>query len=115
MTLALRAAAETWYVHCFQRVRTNGFYERGIYRRINSEVTSHRGNVQPATGKDIARLAEGSRADGALTVFCDVEMRTAESPNQVADRVLYNGTEYEVSNVERWHVYSRYTLTKVGQ
>ena len=115
MTDALAVAAATWYTQCFQIKRTNGFYERGIYRRVNSELTWAKGNIQPASKLDVERLPEGSRADGALTAFADVTLRTTEAPNEVADRVLYQGVEYEVSGVERWPSYNRYVWTKVGQ
>lgn len=110
-----KQAAAIWYVHCFQLIRTEGFYDRGVYQRINTEVSSHKGNVQPAQQADIDRLPEGSRTDGAVTLFTDLALRTSESPNAIADRIMYQGVEYEVSGVERWPSHSRYTLTKVGQ
>lgn len=111
----LAAAARTHYRHCYQCKRAQGFYDRGVYVRLTPDLTCHRGNFQPAAQKDIQRLPEGSRADGAVTLYSDVEHKTAEAPNQVADRILYNGTEYEVSTAEYWSSHNRYILTKVGQ
>lgn len=111
----LAGAARTWYRHCYQAKRTAGFYDKGVYVRLTPDLTCHRGNFQPAGQKDIQRLPEGSRADGAQTLYTDVEHQTAEAPNQVADRIIYNGTEYEVSTADYWSSHNRYVLTKVGQ
>ena len=115
MTDALREALSQRHTKCFQLKRTNGFYERGIYRRIDSETTWESGDVQPASQAAIERLPEGSRTDGAITVFTHARMRTAASPNDVADRILYQGVEYEVSGEQIWPSDNVYTCTKVGQ
>lgn len=111
----LRSAAGRWYKHCYQAVRPGGHYDRGVYLRIDDDTTCHRGNFQPAAQKDIQRLPEGSRADGAVTLYTHTTHQTTESPNQVADRITYNGIEYEVSTGEQWQSHNRYVLTKVGQ
>jgi len=115
MNDALKEAAGFWYTQCFQIKRIAGFYDRGEYVRLQPSLSWAQGNIQPAGKLDIERLPEGARADGALTVFTDACLQTAEAPNQVADRVLYKGVEYEVSGVERWPTYNRYVWTKVGQ
>jgi hypothetical protein len=115
ITAQLAGAASTWYRDCFQLKRSNGFYEKGVYRRINSELSNHRGNIQPASKAQVERLPEGMRADGAISIFTDLVMRTADPPNQVADRVMVKGIEYEVGDVERWASYNEYVCAKVGQ
>lgn len=115
MTDALQAAASSWYTQCFQVKRVDGFYDQGVYQRLTPQLSWAKGNIQPASQLDVERLPEGARADGALTVFTDADLRTTEAPNQVADRVFVQGVEYEISTVERWPAYNRYTLTKVGQ
>lgn len=111
----LTQAAARWYVHCFQVLRTEGFYDRGIYRKVKSETFFCKGNLQPASQAQVDRLPEGARRDGALTMYTKAQLRTADSPNTVADRVLYNGVEYEISGFEHWTSHSEYTLTKVAQ
>ena len=111
----LRQAAGRWYVHCFQVLRTEGFYDQGIYRKTKSDAFFCKGNLQPASQATVDRLPEGARRDGALTAYSDVRLRTADSPNTVADRVLYNGVEYEISGFEHWASHSEYVLTKVSQ
>lgn len=111
----LKGAAAVWYDQCFQLLRTTGWYDRGVYKRGTPTITMHMGRFQPASQRDIQRLPEGSRADGAVVLFTDCELRTTEADNQVADRIMYRSTEYEVSGVEEWESHGRYTLTKVGQ
>ena len=115
MSDQLAGAAQIWYVHCYQAKRTEGFYERGIYQRNSSALSWHQGNIQPASKAQIERLPEGGRADGAITIYTQSTHRTAAAPNDLADRVLYQGVEYEISAVEHWPAYNEYLCTKVGQ
>ena len=115
MILSPTQAAKVWYNKAFQLKRTSGFYDRGVYQRRGTELSWHKGNFQPSGQRDIERLPEGSRADGSVVLFTCVSMRTAEAGQGVADRVLFKGTEYEVSTVEAWPSHYRYVLTKVGQ
>jgi hypothetical protein len=112
----LRDALTTRHVHCFQVKRAKGFYDKGVYRRLGEpELIWARGDIQPASQEQVERLPEGARADGAITIFTLTHLRTSESPNSVADKVLYQGVEYEVSQAERWPSHHAYTCTKVGQ
>ena len=111
----LRQANQTWHQTSFQLIRANGFFERGVYRRIDSQITWHKGNIQPASQRAIERLPEGTRSDGAIVLFTDVALRTAESSDYPADRIVCLGTEYEVSQSDGWSSHRRYTCTKVGQ
>lgn len=115
MTNALANAAAGWYRHCFQLVRAEGFYQRGVYKRLAPRLSWQRGNIQPASQRDIERLPEGTRADGAIKVFSGVFMRTAEAPNQLADRIMYKGTEYEIGSASYWESHNVYVCAKVGQ
>jgi hypothetical protein len=112
---ALKQAAGVWYRHRFQMVRAEGFYDNGTYKRLPPQLSWQRGNIQPASQRDVERLPEGARADGAVTVFSGALMRTHGSPNELADRIMYNGTEYEVSTAAYWESHNVYTCTKVGQ
>jgi hypothetical protein len=97
-------------------MRSEGFYHRGIYTKTGGgKPFWGRGNIQPASQKDTQRLPEGSRTDGVQTLFTDLQLRTVDSPNTVADRVMFNGTEYEVSTGEYWPSHNKFTLTKVKQ
>ena len=111
----LKAAAGIFHDCPFQLIHTSGFYDRGVYKRQGTTITWHKGDFQPAGERDIQRLPEGSRADGAMVLFTCLELQTAESPNAVADRVVYKGALYEVSGLNDWQSHNRYTLTKVGQ
>jgi hypothetical protein len=106
-----------FYRHSYQRLRAEGYYDQdtGHYVRLTPETSWHRGNFMPAGQKQIERLPEGTRADGAQTLYTDADLRTGEAPNQVADRVMYNGTEYAVSATSGWASHNWYVMTKVGQ
>lgn len=111
----LATVAQRWYRHCFQLVRSEGFYNNGVYKRLAPQISWQRGNIQPAAQAEVERLPEGTRSDGAVTVFTAAFMRVAASPNQLADRIMYKGTEYEVSSAEYWESHNRYVCAKVGQ
>ena len=115
MTDSLAEAASVFRDGCFQLIRTTGFYERGVYKRLDPVISWHKGDFQPASQADVERLPEGSRSNGAIVLFTDLELRPAEAPNAVADRIAYKGVQYEVSGAENWRSHNRYTLTKVGQ
>lgn len=111
----LRSTMGVFANQCYQILRTEGFYAQGVYQRTMTNTTWGRGNIQPASQRDVERLPEGARADGAVTLFTLDQLKTTESPNSVADRILVNGTEYEVSSGEYWPSHNRYLCTKVGQ
>jgi hypothetical protein len=105
-----------FYKHDYQRKRAaTGFYSRGHYIKGEPAYSWHRGNFMAPEQWQIQRLPEGSRIDGAVTLYTAAELVTAGSPNQTADRILFKGTEYEVSAGERWTSHNWYILTKAGQ
>jgi hypothetical protein len=54
-------------------------------------------------GKDLERLPEGQRSNGAVKIYTQAELNTADSPGQVpADLLLYEGTRYEVATLDDW-------------
>lgn len=111
----LQAVTEIWYRDCFQIIRTEGYYDRGVYKKTGSKPMPGRGNIQPASQKDTERLAEGSRTDGAVSLFTSLVLRPVDSPNTVADRIMFKGIEYEVSTAEYWPAFNKYVCTKVAQ
>ena len=111
----LKQAAARFYVHCFEVLRSEGFFDRGIFKKLPAAPFFCKGNIQPASQATVERLPEGARRDGALTLFTDLQLRTADSPDTVADRIAYQGTVYEISGFEHWSSHSEYVLTKVSQ
>lgn len=115
MMSVLGGAARMFYRHSFQVKRTAGFYDKGHYVKLDPAFFWAKGNFMAPSQKQIQRLPEGSRADGSQALYTAAELITAESPNQPADRVLFNGIEYEVTSGERWASHNWYIVTKVGQ
>lgn len=107
----------------FDIKRRTGFYEGGRYVKSEADTICARGNVQPSTLNDLKRLPEGSRTDGAITIFgafCletgeRIELKNGGAPNEVADRIVFDGIMYEVSGIGAWPQHRRYIATKAGQ
>lgn len=75
----------------------------GMY--IEPEPTETRGvqaSVQPASGEDLELLEEGARKREAITAWTKYELRTALQESHPADRVVYQGSTYEVMHVRNW-------------
>ncbi len=58
-------------------------------------------SLQPANHTELLRLPEGLRTRGAIVIFTDGDLRTAnESLNQEADRVVHQGEEWEIVKLD---------------
>ena len=107
----------------FDVIRRSGFYEQGRYVTRDDETIHARGNVQPATADDLKRLPEGSRTDGTISIWgafrldtcCLFELKNGGAPNEVPDRIVYDGAVYEVQTAEHWPRHSRYLCSKAKQ
>jgi hypothetical protein len=61
-------------------------------------------SVQPLSQKMLARLPEGTRAEGTVVVFSKEPLKTVRtSEAKQADEFCYNGVDYQVQSVEDWH------------
>jgi hypothetical protein len=61
------------------------------------------GSFQPLKQSEQRLLPEGTRADGAAKIFTSTKLRTVEaSESKKADRLWYDGVEYEVVVVDNW-------------
>lgn len=107
----------------FEVLQRTGFYDHGRYVQESGDPILARGNVQPSTPDDLKRLPEGSRVDGAITIWgafrvddgCELELENGGAPNAVADRLLYQGTMYEVAAIEHWARHRRYICSRAEQ
>lgn len=111
----LTGVAAMFYRHSFKVERSSGFYNDGRYDRSDPETHYAKGNFMAASARQLMRLPEGYRADGVQTLYTAFELRTAESPNQPADRVIFNGIAYQVTTSSGWTSHRWYLLAKVGQ
>lgn len=56
-----------------------------------------RGSVQPANGREMANLPEGTRSSDTRKMYTGTELRPADQhAGTPADRVLYQGHDYQV-------------------
>ena len=58
-------------------------------------------SVQPATGRDLQRLPEGTRTTETLAVFSSTELKV-QSPAQAPDVITVGAFSYEVKSAEQW-------------
>lgn len=70
-------------------------------------------SAQPITGKDLERVPEAQRSQGALIVFSLVRLYVGEGSN-MSDSVTFRGDKYTVVHSEQWDVngYWRSVLVK---
>jgi hypothetical protein len=65
------------------------------------------GSVQPASGQVVDRLPEGKRNHEAMTMWCQVQLKTAEA-GQEPDVVAIDGASFEVESCKRWAALGNY-------
>lgn len=76
-------------------------YTVGRLDAPSSSTITIRASVQPASGRDLKRLPEGSRVEDVLCLFTTTELLT-QGVGQSPDLVTVQGADYEVQNVEVW-------------
>jgi hypothetical protein len=73
--------------------------------------------IQPASGRQLKELPEGSRSDEAVAIYSESELLTVGA-TQEADTLVYRGEVWQVQNVKRWDELGNYWLgvaTKVAR
>jgi hypothetical protein len=94
--------------------RKTGFWDSGRYVLQGDPSSTFQANVQPLRGDELQRLPEAYRKQGAIVLFTLTELRTG-TVDTVADRVVYDGDEYEIFTVEKWRQHYRYIATRAQQ
>lgn len=87
-------------------VTRRGVTTRVAGRRVAPVSTTFEivASVQPASGRDIARLPEGQRSSEVMTIFTKTELRPAQPElGTEPDRVAIDGGVFEVASVQRWN------------
>ncbi len=78
-------------------------YEAGRLQGVGRSTFKIVASIQPATSQDLLRLPEGERTSVRIVVYTAAELRTAVAPGgPPADRISYQGDEYEVEKSDRW-------------
>ena len=61
-------------------------------------------SVQPMSDRDMMRLPEGFRTEGAIKLYTEERLRTVEvSDCRMADTFEWQGVPYEVKQVHAWN------------
>lgn len=107
------------FSHCFEVERTEpGEYIEGRYSPGTSRRFEARGSIQPATTDEIQLLPEGTRSDGAVTIWTKCDLKIGSSRDKEPDHAFFNGVEYEVRAEADWFhhgAFRRYVAVKAGQ
>lgn len=81
-----------------------GSYVSGRWVDGTYTESTFQGSVQPVTQAELVMLPETERTKGAVKIYCDYEeLRTANEATGIqADRILWEGEEWEVHKVDSW-------------
>lgn len=83
--------------------RASGEYPEGRYQEGALEEIEVTMSIQPLSGRERLNLPEAQRTKRIYVGYCAEELRTVdEIARTPADRVLFDGTEFEVTRVEVW-------------
>jgi len=107
------------FSHCLTVIRREpGEYVEGRYCETKPTTFEAFGCVQPTTPREIELLPEGTRADGAVTIWIDCDLKIGGQRDKEPDRILFRGVEYEARSEADWFhhgAFRRYVCTKAGQ
>ncbi len=112
-----------------QILRTSGYYSGGLYHRREETPILVMTGTRPARASDVERLEEGARLDGARVFYgffvlspdgCRLtgqvlEPRLTDTPESLADRVVWDGRVYEFADRAKWGQHSRYVALVAEQ
>ena len=80
-----------------------GSFVNGTYVAGASSTLSPVMSIQPLGGKELLNLPEAQRIKRFVRGYTATELFTAEQvPSKKADRVAFEGVNYEVQKVENW-------------
>lgn len=92
-------------------------YSDGIRVPPDTEALTIVASVQPLSGQEVRRMAEGKRDREAMAVYTATELRGSGSAFE-PDLIAIDGAVFEVDKVERWaaagNYYRAVVLRKAG-
>jgi hypothetical protein len=85
---------------------TSGHYEVGSWVWDAPTDTPFTGDAQPASGKVLSLLPEGTRASDVIIVYAPVDMNFTPADaltSKSGDIIVFNGEEYRVRIAKKWN------------
>ncbi len=77
--------------------------------RLEEEIFSARGNIQPAPGRERELLPEEDRVRDCILIFTTAPLGAGGGASVKADRVYYAGGAYRVRRAEPWREHGGFT------
>lgn len=76
--------------------------------RIDTTITITAA-IQPASGRDLARLGEGFRLSEVVVIWTATMLRVLdEDTGKPPDTIVYEDEIYQVESCDRWHIAGNY-------
>jgi hypothetical protein len=79
-------------------------YSGGVAQETFFPDETIKASVQPISGAELQRLFPGGEVVDAIVVFCREPLQPGQEGQKPADRVLFNGKTYVVTQVQRWEM-----------
>lgn len=87
----------------YKRYNAGSFDDSGIWRETGYIEDTARGSFEPLLPSEMVLLPEGRRENESYRIYTDTKLNIINSKNMTnADRVYYEGEEYEVFSCESW-------------
>lgn len=89
-----------------------GTYVNGVWVEGAFTDTTITASIQPLKGEDMEELPEARRESEGYKMYTSTQVRTVQEAgsDQNADRVVFNGKEYEVHQVNPWQNNSNFNI-----
>lgn len=76
---------------------------KGVLEETSEETFNIVGSVQVDAPDTMERQTEGRESKRGYVIYTDTPLKTSDEGSNGADKVVYDGKEYEVTNVSNWN------------
>ena len=98
-----------------RRSSTAGEYVDGVFEPEATTTVVIFGSIQPLSGKELVRLAEGDRTRQRLKVYsADRSLTSRDIVLTEADVLIIDGEDFQVEVVEKWPDYYKLQVVKLN-